>query len=74
LIIGDITLKNNINWELGTINLSFPEIKREETIKPEIRHVMRQPESRPSSNVSQTFSILIVLPLFLFVFGVKNTF
>ena len=72
LIIGDAVISNPIVWNLGDLSVTFPEETSAKTAKttlnapkPEIRHVFRQPEVRPPGVVSNTFTILCLVPIFV---------
>ncbi|CAG0913143.1 unnamed protein product [Notodromas monacha] len=74
LIIGDATISNPIEWELGNVNLEFrsgsgDQVKKskfdEYKSKPEIKHMFREPEKRPSDVVANAFSLLVLVPLVL---------
>ncbi|XP_037771608.1 dolichyl-diphosphooligosaccharide--protein glycosyltransferase subunit 2 isoform X1 [Chelonia mydas] len=73
LIIGDATLENPILWNVADVVIKFPEEETPSTVqskklfipKPEIQHLFREPEKRPPTVVSNTFTALILSPLFL---------
>ncbi|XP_043839982.1 dolichyl-diphosphooligosaccharide--protein glycosyltransferase subunit 2 isoform X3 [Dromiciops gliroides] len=73
LIIGDATLENPILWNVADIVIKFPEEDAPSTIlsknlftpKQEIQHLFREPEKRPPTVVSNTFTALILSPLLL---------
>ncbi|MBZ3872207.1 Dolichyl-diphosphooligosaccharide--protein glycosyltransferase subunit 2 [Sciurus carolinensis] len=73
LIIGDATLKNPILWNVADIVIKFPEEEAPSTVlsqnlftpKQEIQHLFREPEKRPPTVVSNTFTALILSPLLL---------
>nr|XP_005990458.2 PREDICTED: dolichyl-diphosphooligosaccharide--protein glycosyltransferase subunit 2 isoform X2 [Latimeria chalumnae] len=73
LIIGDATLENPILWNVADVVLKFPEDEGASTIvsknlftpKPEIQHLFREPEKRPPTIVSDTFTALVIAPLLL---------
>uniref|UniRef100_A0A8C9H5A6 Dolichyl-diphosphooligosaccharide--protein glycosyltransferase subunit 2 n=1 Tax=Piliocolobus tephrosceles TaxID=591936 RepID=A0A8C9H5A6_9PRIM len=73
LIIGDATLKNPILWNVADVVIKFPEEEAPSTIlsqnlftpKQEIQHLFREPEKRPPTVVSNTFTALILSPLLL---------
>ncbi|KFM68788.1 Dolichyl-diphosphooligosaccharide--protein glycosyltransferase subunit 2, partial [Stegodyphus mimosarum] len=72
LIVGDAVLKNPFMWKMGHVSLTFPPnpipSKPSENPyepKPEIKHLFREKEKRPSSLVSNTFSVLCLVPLLL---------
>nr|XP_048676055.1 dolichyl-diphosphooligosaccharide--protein glycosyltransferase subunit 2 isoform X4 [Caretta caretta] len=73
LIIGDATLENPILWNVADVIIKFPEEETPSTVqskklfipKPEIQHLFREPEKRPPTVVSNTFTALILSPLFL---------
>uniref|UniRef100_A0A4W2CWW6 Dolichyl-diphosphooligosaccharide--protein glycosyltransferase subunit 2 n=1 Tax=Bos indicus x Bos taurus TaxID=30522 RepID=A0A4W2CWW6_BOBOX len=73
LIIGDATLKNPILWNVADVVIRFPEDDVPSTVlskniftpKQEIQHLFREPEKRPPTVVSNTFTALILSPLLL---------
>uniref|UniRef100_A0A663N529 Dolichyl-diphosphooligosaccharide--protein glycosyltransferase subunit 2 n=1 Tax=Athene cunicularia TaxID=194338 RepID=A0A663N529_ATHCN len=73
LIIGDATLENPILWNVADVVIKFPEEDAPSTVqsknlfvpKPEIQHLFREPEKRPPTVVSNTFTALILSPLLL---------
>uniref|UniRef100_A0A8D0GCE5 Dolichyl-diphosphooligosaccharide--protein glycosyltransferase subunit 2 n=1 Tax=Sphenodon punctatus TaxID=8508 RepID=A0A8D0GCE5_SPHPU len=80
LIIGDATLENPILWNVADVVIKFPEEDAPATIqskslftpKPEIQHLFREPEKRPPTVVSNTFTALILSPLLLlFILWIK---
>ncbi|KAK9888583.1 hypothetical protein WA026_000822 [Henosepilachna vigintioctopunctata] len=71
LILGDPVMSNPIKWNMAKIDLNLgkdeSEVKSFKGPKPEIKHLFRQAEKRPSPTVSLFFSILTALPLLLLV-------
>lgn len=80
LVIGDAVLSNSFQWDLGTVNLKFPEPTAAELAekssaykdkqnmyqpKPEIKHMFREPEKRPPAMVSNLFTGLCLAPVLL---------
>ncbi|XP_038185686.1 dolichyl-diphosphooligosaccharide--protein glycosyltransferase subunit 2 isoform X2 [Arvicola amphibius] len=73
LIIGDATLKNPILWNVADVVIKFPDEEAPSTVlsqnlftpKQEIQHLFREPEKRPPTVVSNTFTALILSPLLL---------
>ncbi|XP_053573186.1 dolichyl-diphosphooligosaccharide--protein glycosyltransferase subunit 2 isoform X2 [Bombina bombina] len=73
LIIGDATLENPILWNMADVVIKFPEedapspvqSKSLFTPKPDIQHLFREPEKRPPTVVSNTFTALVLAPLLL---------
>jgi len=70
LIIGDAVIANPTAWTAATIDINFPEPEegKEPGVyekKPEIRHLFREPEARPASIVSNTFTLLCLSPFLL---------
>ncbi|XP_012693998.2 dolichyl-diphosphooligosaccharide--protein glycosyltransferase subunit 2 isoform X2 [Clupea harengus] len=73
LMVGDATLQNPILWNLADVVLKFmdeeaPSAIQSKTLyipKPEIQHLFREPEKRPSTVVSNTFTALVLSPLLL---------
>lgn len=73
VVVGDAVITNPTAWEAAKINIAFPEadVGKEANIydpKPEIRHMFREPEARPASVVSTTFTLLCLSP-FLIMLG-----
>lgn len=78
VIIGDVLISNPFTWNLVTVNLKFPTpvFKSPEAgewfgatwtkvhygPKPEIKHLFREAEKRPSQFVSDMFSFLVTVP------------
>lgn len=75
IIIGDAVIENPTVWNLAELELKFgrPSTGKSNSVsdmylpKPEIQHVFRQPEKRPPALVSNTFTILVITPLVVFV-------
>ncbi|XP_044153465.1 dolichyl-diphosphooligosaccharide--protein glycosyltransferase subunit 2-like isoform X1 [Bufo gargarizans] len=80
LIVGDATLENPILWNMADVIIKFPEedtptpvqSKTLFTPKQDIQHLFREPEKRPPTVVSNTFTALVLAPLLLlFILWVK---
>ena len=79
VIIGDAVIINPLSWVAADIEITLPAGELESSTetgpfspKPEIRHVFRQPDSRPPAMVSNVFSILCLAPvLIMLVIRVK---
>ncbi|XP_037534610.1 dolichyl-diphosphooligosaccharide--protein glycosyltransferase subunit 2 isoform X3 [Nematolebias whitei] len=73
LIVGDATLDNPILWNVADVVLKFvdeeaPVAAQPKTLyvpKPEIQHLFREPEKKPPTVVSNTFTALILSPFLL---------
>lgn len=74
LIVGDVVISSPVQWDIGSVNLQLPPnpnptptISRTATYQPkaEIKHLFRQQEKRPPPVVSNTFSVLVLLPLLI---------
>ncbi|KAL2090771.1 hypothetical protein ACEWY4_013034 [Coilia grayii] len=73
LMVGDATLQNPILWNVADVVLRFLEEEAPATIqpktlyvpKPEIKHLFREPEKRPPTVVSNTFTALVLSPFLL---------
>ncbi|XP_043946153.1 dolichyl-diphosphooligosaccharide--protein glycosyltransferase subunit 2 isoform X2 [Protopterus annectens] len=73
LIIGDATLENPVLWNVADVVMKFPEedapapVQSKNLFVPklEINHLFREPEKRPPTVVSNTFTALVVAPLLL---------
>ncbi|WAR18094.1 RPN2-like protein [Mya arenaria] len=68
LVIGDAVIENPIAWNLADLQLTFPaapgkaEKQDQYAKKPEIKHLFREPEKRPSQTVSMAFTLLVLVP------------
>ncbi|XP_029469723.1 dolichyl-diphosphooligosaccharide--protein glycosyltransferase subunit 2 isoform X2 [Rhinatrema bivittatum] len=80
LIIGDATLENPILWNMADVVIKFPEEDVPSPVqsknlfvpKQEIQHLFREPEKRPPTVVSNTFTALVLSPLLLlFILWIK---
>lgn len=72
LLLGDALTANSVAWTVGDLEVKLPEeeagANKEPGIyepKPEIRHLFREPEARPSMLVSNAFTVLVLSPLLL---------
>lgn len=72
IIAGDSVLSNSLQWHAANVKLSFagePKAKTSHqalfSLKPEIKHLFREPEKRPPVFVSNLFTGLVFLPLLL---------
>ncbi|XP_068247232.1 dolichyl-diphosphooligosaccharide--protein glycosyltransferase subunit 2 isoform X1 [Palaemon carinicauda] len=72
VIIGDAAISNPVMWDIGELSLTFPEGSVGSPAqdymykaRPEIKHLFRTPDPRPSSLVSTTFTVLCILPLLI---------
>lgn len=72
LIVGDAVISNAISWHLGDINLKFSDASEElpaavknSPLRPEIKHMFREPEKRPPQMVSNAFTLLCLAPFLL---------
>lgn len=73
LMVGDATLENPILWNVADVVLKFadeeaPVAAQPKTLyvpKPEIQHLFREPEKKPPTVVSNTFTALVLSPLLL---------
>jgi oligosaccharyltransferase complex subunit delta (ribophorin II) len=71
MIVGDAVISNPFVWHLADINLKFAEQDKPKPSGkaviykplPEIKHLFREPEKRPPGVVSDTFTILALVPL-----------
>lgn len=69
LIIGDAIISNPIRWALGTIEFkvgpmpapTLPTVLR--GVRPEIKHMFREPEKRPPQIISSTFTAFALAPM-----------
>jgi len=78
LVVGDALISNPVAWELVDMHLTFqsdpsPLASHEEQYKakPEITHMFREPEKRPSQTVSLAFTVLVCVPLLFLVVAWK---
>lgn len=73
LMVGDATLENPILWNVADVVLRFvdeeaPAVIQPNTLyipKPEIQHLFREPEKKPPTVVSNTFTALVLSPFLL---------
>jgi len=70
LLLGDAVVANPTSWAAVTVNIDFPEPEDEAQLgsyeaKPEIRHLFREPEARPSMLVSNIFTLVCLSPFLL---------
>lgn len=79
MIVGDAVIENAITWALADVHMTFGEDtlspagdQYRYSKKPEIKHMFREPEKRPSALVSNLFTVLTLLPiLLLFILWIK---
>ena len=79
VIVGDAVISNPIQWKIGNIRLQLssghidPPEKPVSPYapKPEIKHLFREQEKRPSLVVSNTFSVLVLVPIVI-LFGLVS--
>jgi len=72
VILGDAVISNPSVWHVANIDIKFPEDKSIKepglySAKPEIRHLFREPEARPSAVVSNAFTLLCLSPLLIMI-------
>lgn len=71
IIAGDSVLSNSLQWHVADVKLSFAgDAKQKPTqsmfsVKPEIKHLFREPEKRPPVFVSNLFTGLVFVPLII---------
>uniref|UniRef100_A0AC34FZ30 Dolichyl-diphosphooligosaccharide--protein glycosyltransferase subunit 2 n=1 Tax=Panagrolaimus sp. ES5 TaxID=591445 RepID=A0AC34FZ30_9BILA len=74
IIIGDTNAANAIDWNLVDVKVTTSPFVAAPTKKsqivnydplPEIKHLFREPEKRPSAIISDTFTILCMAPMLL---------
>ncbi|CAJ0610439.1 unnamed protein product [Cylicocyclus nassatus] len=74
LIIGDARIRTPLSWAFADFTVTVPPVAKKEEPKshrvdyqpkPEIKHVFRKPEKRPSAFVSDTFTFFCLAPLLL---------
>jgi len=70
VILGDAVITNPTNWHAVDIDINFPAADSSKDpglyeAKPEIRHVFREPEPRPSTVVSNAFTLLCLSPILI---------
>jgi len=73
IILGDAVITNPTSWHVADIMINFPADSDAKepglySAKPEIRHLFREPEPRPSTVVSNAFTLLCLSP-FLIMLG-----
>lgn len=78
LILGDAVISNPIRWNLGVLELKLGTVKESTPVtpvrgvRPEIKHMFREPERRPPQVISTTFTVLAAAPLLiLFIMWAK---
>lgn len=72
LMLGDAVVSNPINWKFCEMNLELTSEPLVDpvspfTSKPEIKHLFREPEARPSQSVSSVFTLLCLSPVLVLV-------
>ncbi|XP_062842368.1 dolichyl-diphosphooligosaccharide--protein glycosyltransferase subunit 2 [Trichomycterus rosablanca] len=75
LMVGDATLENPVLWNVADIVLKFIEEEAPSAVqsknlyvpKPVIQHLFREPEKRPPTVLSNTFTALVLSPLLLLI-------
>jgi len=70
VILGDAVITNPTSWHAANIDINFPDSESVKEAglyeaKPEIRHVFREPEPRPSAVVSNAFTLLCLSPILI---------
>ena len=70
VLLGDAVITNPASWHAANLELSLPADSAGKEAgmyeaKPEIRHLFRQPEPRPSAVVSNAFTLLCLSPLLI---------
>lgn len=70
VILGDAVITNPTSWHAADIEINFPEDGSSKeaglySAKPEIRHLFREPEPRPSAIVSNAFTLLCLSPILI---------
>lgn len=77
LLVGDAVISNPVDWHVADIALSFPATGESppaaaadtSKARPEIRHLFREPEVRPSAGVSNFFTLLCLAPISIMFVG-----
>lgn len=67
IILGDAVIANPTSWAAAIVAVDFPELEEEAAVghydvRPEIRHLFREPEARPATVVSNAFTLLCLSP------------
>jgi len=72
VIVGDAVVSNPLSWVAADVDIKLPasdDSKDQEPgpfqPRPEIRHVFREPDSRPAAVVSNVFSLLCLAPVLI---------
>lgn len=74
LILGDASAANALDWNFADVKASFSEVvhpppKKSQIVNyetlPEIKHKFREPEVRPPTIISDTFTLICLAPLAL---------
>jgi len=73
VILGDAAVSNPVAWAVADLELTFSEAENDAGTsvydnKPEIKHLFREPEPRPSKLVSDVFTLICLSP-FLIMLG-----
>jgi len=68
LVLGDSVIANPVLWTAATVSINYPALEQESSspgvyaVKPEIRHLFREPEPRTAAIVSNAFTLLCLSP------------
>ena len=70
VIVGDAVISNPLSWHAADVDITLPASDQVAEpglydVKPEIRHVFREPDSRPPAMVSNVFSLLCLAPVLI---------
>ncbi|KAI0208718.1 Dolichyl-diphosphooligosaccharide--protein glycosyltransferase subunit 2 [Lamellibrachia satsuma] len=72
LIVGDAVIQNPLSWIVADVNLKFsdsaqlsPDKVDRFKPKPEIKHMFRVADKRPSNFISNIFTVMALVPLLL---------
>jgi oligosaccharyltransferase complex subunit delta (ribophorin II) len=68
LILGDAAVANPVSWSIADLVFTLPESGETKEAgpyqtKPEIKHLFREPETRPPATVSSLFTLLVLSPV-----------
>eukprot|EP00455_Lapot_gusevi_P000227 TRINITY_DN1009_c0_g1_i2.p1 TRINITY_DN1009_c0_g1~~TRINITY_DN1009_c0_g1_i2.p1 ORF type:complete len:664 (+),score=316.04 TRINITY_DN1009_c0_g1_i2:42-2033(+) len=76
IVIGDASASKPISWKLGQISLQINSAPKAAVVsrsaKPDQAHVFRTPDSRPSSLVSNVFTLFVLAPVAVLIYGLLN--
>jgi len=75
LFVGDSFIDNSFSWKIATVSINFEKHKEQAqtpspyTPRKPFGHIYRTPETRPSKAVSSLFTIAVLSPVVILLFG-----